>query len=273
MKKIASLLDTRTAARLAFTMLLGRCSRSLGLVAWIACGCGSSGDDAQTPRAVTFRNDVAPIFEQGCVLCHHGPDNGTHVDLSNPFDPNTGIIGRVNSWTSAPSTLLVDPGHVENSFLIDKVERTDLDPHIEGSPMPWNIPPLDATEIASIRQWIQTGALNDASFLANVAPIFGDGMSLGARGGKCAYCHYAGTLQPPDLTHPFDLASGVVNVTGTRGTRVIPNDPDGSLLVKKIEAQATTVALGAPMPYQQAPLSKSQIDTLKSWIAAGAKND
>jgi hypothetical protein len=59
----------------------------------------------------------------------------------------------------------------------------------------------------------------------------------------------------------------------THGTRVIPGNPGGSLLVTKIEALSTSAAAGAPMPYQQARLSQTDIDTLKSWIQAGAKNN
>jgi len=139
--------------------------------------------------------------------------------------------------------------------------------------MPWNIARLTATEIATIRQWIQAGANDDTAYQMNVTLIFGDGMTLGSRAGKCGYCHYEGTIQPPDLTHPFDPSTGVVNVSGVHGKLVIPGDPDGSILVKKIEAQAASAAIGAPMPYQFTPLFQPQIDTLKSWINAGANDN
>jgi hypothetical protein len=248
----------------------------LGLLFLGACGSDSGGtppqpSDAgsnpmdQGPKPVTYRADIAPMFA-GCALCHH-KGNQTVIDFNDPFNPMTGIIGRANTWTGKP---IVDPGNVENSFLVDKVERTDLDPHTEGNPMPWNIAPLEAAEIAAVRQWIQDGAMNDASFTANVAPIFGDGMSLATRGGKCGYCHSPDSGNPPDLTHPFDPMTGIVNVAGARGARVVPGNPDGSLLVKKIEGQ---MGVGASMPYQQQRLPAPAIDALKSWIKAGAKND
>src|SRR6185295_3560916 len=95
-------------------------------------------------------------------------------------------------------------GNVANSFLVDKIERSDLDPLVEGERMPWNIAHLSPDEIMAVRQWITDGAMDDDFFRTSVAPIFGDGMSLATRGGKCGYCHYPGTDTPPDLTHPFD---------------------------------------------------------------------
>jgi hypothetical protein len=240
----------------------------LAVFGLLACSSGSDGTNPTTPTEATFMKDIAPIFAS-CALCHH-PGNATLVDLTNPFDPATGIINRPNSWAMAPHKVLVVPGHPETSFLIDKVERTDLVLDTEGSPMPWNIPTLDSVQIMTIRQWITDGAMNDDNFTTNVAPIFGDGMSLGRRGGSCAYCHYQGTVQPPDLTHPFDPMAGIVSVVGARGTRVVPGQPDDSILVKKIEGQ---MAGGPPMPYQEPRLSGDQIAKLKAWIAAGAQNN
>lgn len=236
----------------------------LGLVA-----CGASED------GVTFSRNVAPIFFESCNYCHH-PGSPTTVDLTRPFDPAAGIIGRANTWAGASAKLIVDPGNVANSFLIHKLERADLDEHIEGNRMPWNIARLTADEIAALRQWITDGAKDDAFYQASVAPIFGDGVSLGSKGGKCSYCHYQGTPQPPDLTHPFDPTTGVVNVAGVRGggKRVVPGDPNASLLVKKVEAPAgSTSAIGAAMPLQIPLLSQAQIDNIKTWITEGAKND
>ncbi len=86
-----------------------------------ACGSDSSGaPQQQPPKQATFRADIAPIFA-GCALCHHA-GNKTVIDFNDPFNPMTGIIGRANTWTGKP---IVDPGKVENSFLIDKVERTE----------------------------------------------------------------------------------------------------------------------------------------------------
>jgi hypothetical protein len=237
-----------------------------------ACGGGSGDGNVSPPRAVTFSQDVAPIFDQSCTYCHH-PGSPTAIDLTHPFDPTMGIIRRPNSWKNASSKVVVDPGNPANSFLIDKVARDNLDPHNEGSRMPWAPPAVTPEEAAAVRQWIKDGAKDDQFFQDNVAPIFGDGMSLGTPGGKCSYCHYANTYQLPDLTHPFDPNVGVINKTSSRGAKmVVPGNPDASLLVQKIEATGTT-GIGAPMPMVFPVLAQKQIDVLSAWITEGAPNN
>ena len=140
--------------------------------------------------------------------------------------------------------------------------------------MPWGPPRVSPEEIAAVRQWIMDGAMNDQYYLDNIATLFGDGKSLGAKGGKCSYCHYENTWQLPDLTHPFDKNVGVVDVVGARGSKlVVPGDPDGSLLLQKISATEASESIGNPMPMQFPLLPQHQIDTLKTWITAGAKDD
>jgi len=53
---------------------------------------GSEGS-GPTPHALTFSHDVAPIFAQSCVFCHH-LGNATAIDFTHPFDPAMGIIRR-----------------------------------------------------------------------------------------------------------------------------------------------------------------------------------
>jgi hypothetical protein len=245
----------------------------------LVCLVGCSGSEAspfdagQQANGVKFGHDVAPIFSQSCTFCHH-PGSATAVDFTHPFDPDMGIIRRPNSWTKAAATLLVDPGNVANSFLIDKVARADLDPHVEGNRMPWGPPKVTPDEVAAIRKWITDGANDDDFYQANVATVFGDGMSLGSKGGKCSYCHYANTYQLPDLTHPFDKNVGVVNVPSSHGAKlVMPGDPDSSFLVQKIEAQDADAGVGNPMPMQFPLLQPAQIEILKTWVAQGAQNN
>lgn len=222
---------------------------------------------------VSFRAGVAPIFAARCNVCHH-PDNAVEVDLTRPFDPELGIICRDNSWTMARSTVLVVPGAPQMSALIDKVSMPDLDPKQDGGFMPLNLPLLTEQELADLRQWITDGAQNDTFYQETITRIFGNGVSLGSRAGKCGYCHFPGGL-PPDLTQPFDPATGAVDVDSIYGgKRIVPGDPDASVLMQKVDPELNADAgVGAIMPQQFEPLSADQIEILSTWVAEGAQNN
>ena len=54
------------------------------------------------------------------------------------------------------------------------------------------------------------------------------------------------------------------------GIRVIPGDADDSYVVVKLEDRQKS---GSKMPLGRPPLSSAQIQTLRNWITAGAKNN
>ena len=219
------------------------------------------------PAEASFENDIAPIFTRRCTFCHY-PLSATGLDLTRPFDPGTGILERASRWPRAEAKLLIDPADPLNSFLLDKVIRRNLVPSLDGEAMPWQIPPLAPEQIAAIRQWISDGAPDDARFQATIAPIFGDGVSLGASGGSCALCHNPNSLFEPDLTRPFDPSVGIVDVSGGGSRmRVAPGLPDDSGLVLRIEGNP---AGGAAMPFYAGPLTETEIDLLVRWVIAGA---
>jgi hypothetical protein len=51
------------------------------------------------PMGVSYSRDVKPIFVGSCNECHH-PGSAIGFDLTNPFDPATGIVGRANSYAA-----------------------------------------------------------------------------------------------------------------------------------------------------------------------------
>jgi hypothetical protein len=169
---------------------------------------------------VSYADDVAPIFATKCNWCHH-EDSPTHYDFTQPFDSEIGIVNRDVSWTAAEQTLVVDPGTPQNSFLLEKITREDLDEHEVGFPMPWHIERLTEDELDALRQWIDDGANDDAFYQDTITLIFGDGETLGSRRGKCAFCHYTGGTLLPDLVQPFDPETGAVGVTGVYGRVLI----------------------------------------------------
>jgi hypothetical protein len=227
----------------------------------------------EAPNKLSFEAQVEPIFRAKCNICHH-PDNAVEVDLTQPFDPDVGLINRPNSWTKSEKKILVVPGDPEASALIWKVEQTELDPKIDGDPMPWNIDPLTNQELENLRQWILQGAGDDDLYRNTIRRIFGDGVSLGSRGGKCAYCHYPGAAFGPDLTDPFDPEGGSVNIPSDfGGIRIVPGDPEASVLYAKVSGETLAPELGQPMPLHFERLNAEERRILRDWIAEGAKNN
>jgi hypothetical protein len=254
---------------------------SLALVSCLIAGCiqdaaatrsrgpfydGDAGAPDQEP--LSFRRDIAPMFVGKCTMCHH-PDNATGLDLTRPFDAEVGMIGRMSIWPKARAKRIVDPGEPENSFMLVKVRESSLDADIEGAPMPLAFADLSASDIQTVRDWITDGAKDDKTYRDQVREIFGDGVSLGPKGGSCGFCHYGGT-SIPDLTDPFSKR-GVVGRANSRGYALIdPGYPDNSLVVQKIEGR---VAAGLSMPLRLESFSRHEVDLLERWIAEGAEDN
>ena len=105
------------------------------------------------------------------------------------------------------------------------------------------------------------------SFTCDVQPIFS------------ANCALSGCHVSPNPPEGMNLSAGqayadIVNVPSgeiPRLFRVEPGNPDSSYLVMKIENAPGIVLL--QMPAGGAPLSPSQIDTIRAWVAAGAPDN
>jgi hypothetical protein len=135
--------------------------------------------------------------------------------------------------------------------------------------MPLALTDLSAADIQTVRDWISDGAKDDRTYRDRVREIFGDGVSVGKKGGSCGFCHYGGT-SIPDLTDPFSKR-GVIGRTNSRGQALIdPGYPDNSLVVAKIEAR---VNAGLSMPLRLEPFSRHEVDLLERWIAEGAEDN
>jgi hypothetical protein len=279
-------------------------------------------------EGLTYRDDVRPIFGQGCVICHNA-NRPLGVNIANPFAAGEGLVGSGNSvydtecvTGSEPACSLpskdVDPGNPDNSMLLAKVDWNSADPNSCGIKarggkdcMPLQIAPLTGsdvpagtlpdgvadTEVEIIGKWIQDGARNDDYFWTQVQPIFGDQDELanedsdgdGLIGpGKCSYCHYEGTPNPPELSAPSNRQNvrvtgvfktgpaGVVNVLSynrPRDYRVEPGNPAESVLYRKVITREANSDVGAPMPFSFPSLDDGERETLRQWIEAGAPNN
>ncbi|HEU4583436.1 MAG TPA: hypothetical protein VFS67_34495 [Polyangiaceae bacterium] len=95
-----------------------------------------------------------------CIYCHY--ENGPNLpDLTAVFDP---VKGLVNAPARGRADMKrVDPGHPENSLLIQKIHyenfatagvaRSDY-----GAQMPYSFDPLSRNQVDTVRQWILEGA-------------------------------------------------------------------------------------------------------------------
>lgn len=107
------------------------------------------------------------------------------------------------------------------------------------------------------------------SFSEEVLPILAD---------RCAYCHEPGgrAYKSGIALDLSDEKAYVSLLDGHSGeddglSFVVPGDPDASYLLEKISQD--TPAHGKRMPLKDDPLSDDEIELIRQWIAAGAKND
>lgn len=108
----------------------------VSLAATFGCAYAAMADDT------AFRKQVAPLFAQHCVKCHHGDHPKGGLSLSN----------RAAFLQGGESGSAVTAGDADASLLIDYVTGDE-------PAMPKNAPPLSANEVAILRDWINAGAM------------------------------------------------------------------------------------------------------------------
>ncbi|SMO34635.1 hypothetical protein [Gracilimonas mengyeensis] len=99
---------------------------------------------------------------------------------------------------------------------------------------------------------------SEVSYQEDIQPIFNS--TCGGSG-----CHINGSTNGVNLTTYQQVMNSVGAVYGT--DIVIPEDPDASPLVDKIEANPTN---GSRMPLTGSYLTPSEINQIRSWIEGGA---
>src|SRR6056297_3377371 len=133
-----------------------------------------------------------------------------------------------------------------------------------GSMPPEDQPQLNAKESDLVRQWIESGAKSETPHEReekrltqhDVLPI----LQL-----RCTACHGATRKQAGvDLRTVASIMQG-----GKRGPILKPEDPDGSLLIQRIESEACPPQEQLLKFFVRRPPA-SEVQTLREWIAAGA---
>jgi hypothetical protein len=124
-----------------------RCALTLSGFALIA----SSVIAADAP---SFKRDIAPVLEDRCAGCHLTGEESGKLALSMDIAFKT-LVGQ----PSIESPLLrVKAGDPEASYLVKKLEGTQLVAGGKGAMMPLGGPPVDPAFLNAVRQWIASGA-------------------------------------------------------------------------------------------------------------------
>lgn len=278
-----------------------------GLAALMTLACSDEPDSVYESKVhPIFQERCVLCHYDGSAGCEE--DNLNIRSLENPLDPAVcGMATMRNRYAEGGHggpTFDVVPGEPENSFLIMKVTDPQLVPE-NGDPliyelgifMPPKPPPMTDGQIATVEQWIRDGASDSQFFRDSVVPLLGEKDNFRnefcSRGGYadgcilCGRCHYEGAPTYPVLELPalnVDNADALVaewldNIVGAPAQYrpdlqlIVPGDPDASFLLMKMKATSSSTALGAPMPYGFEPLSDAQVETLRTWIADGARPD
>ncbi len=98
---------------------------------------------ASPTSAIDFAHDVQPIFASRCIRCH-GPETR---EAGLRLDDRKVATSELESGNRS-----IVPGQSEDSALLRRVTAD------ASERMPPNEPPLDATQVATLRQWIDEGA-------------------------------------------------------------------------------------------------------------------
>jgi hypothetical protein len=131
-----------------------------GLLLIAGCGSGtSSGTTSKTTSATgtSLSLDVQPIFNNSCVVCHQGAGQaGLALEPANAYKNLVNVAS-----TEAAALKRVAPGDPSHSYLLNKLNGTQVQSGGSGAQMPYGAQPLAAGQISAIQQWIQAGAANN----------------------------------------------------------------------------------------------------------------
>jgi len=227
-------------------------------------------------QGMTMPYDGQRIVAQKCTLCHSVNAMGD-ARIGAPAGLNFDVVA--NAATDAERAKIAQAA----GTVIDWAE--DIWDEVEGGTMPPPEPAgggeLNDMEKESVRNWLACGA-----------PLIGPDPTVPAAtwdsiwptlAPNCIICHSVeqGPMAGAGFTLGDEMCAAYDNITGNKAavtpecsmmprTLVIPNDPDGSLLVQKLTA---TQDCGTPMPPSAEGLQGVNavlVDTIKAWIAAGA---
>ena len=125
-------------------------------------GCFSDRPTVPTEGPVSFADDVQQTLASSCALsgCHgsnaNPPEKPMALSAGQAYDNIVGV-----SSAELPAMLRVSPSQPDNSYLVHKIQGTQLGVGGSGDRMPLGQPALSQSTIDLIRRWIAEGALRN----------------------------------------------------------------------------------------------------------------
>lgn len=222
-----------------------------------------SGLASLNAAAQTTYQDLRPLFQDQCVMCHSGPGASLGLRLDN----YEGVM------EGSSRGAVVKPGQPAESELLHRL-RGKSQPRMPLTGPPW-VPDED---IARVARWIEAGApAGSASGSAATEPEEAAPAPVAARSGgnfghvapillqRCAKCHSDNGImgRPPE---GLRLSSWEQVVGSGERAAVVPGSPRASELWRRVTGIARP-----RMPHDGPPyLDDAEIALLERWIAAGA---
>ena len=203
-------------------------------------------------------SDVSAILNAHCVVCHQGA--GAPLGLR--LDSHAALM---RGSSRGP---VVRPGEARGSEIVKRV-RGESQPRMPLTGPPW----LSEAEIATLEQWIAAGAPagepaakpaprqrqpGDPVTYSDVAPILV---------GRCVKCHGPNSIIKR-VPEGFRLDTLERTLDASDRARVVPGNPSGSELVRRIRGESRP-----RMPFDGPPyLRDDEIRLIEQWIAQGARD-
>lgn len=215
---------------------------------------------------VNYAEHIAPIMKARCAACHTGEKSQAGLDVNSA----PAILRGGNSGQA------VKPGRTVESLLLAKITTGQMPPGPAK---------LSAAEIDLVRRWIDAGAPADAGAGAG-APAATASSSFSAAAPQNSGTTHA-ALSEDDILPIFqirclechgkrqqlgglDLRTRASRLKGGKsGPGMVPGKPESSLIVKRIES-GQMPPMDMLRDYAIRPPTASEVEKLKSWIAAGA---
>jgi len=112
---------------------------------------------ASADDAPSFKRDIVPVLRTRCATCHLTGNEAGNMALY----PDAAYANLVGVKSPTTGLVRVDPGKPESSYLIMKLDGTQLNKGGAGARMPFGADPLPAETIALIASWIKAGAADN----------------------------------------------------------------------------------------------------------------